>query len=191
MAKESKETKKVLERVYVIPLRSEWLKAPRYKRAKKAMRAIKEFLAKHMKVENRDMDKIKIDPWINRAIWMRGIRKPAHKITVKAIKDSEGIVKAEFVGLPPKFKADEAKLKKKIEKAKKKEEERAKEREKKKKEEKKEVKEEKSEEEKIEEKEKKDKEKLLHKEIAKEKGKIMAPQQHKERQEMKRMVLDK
>jgi len=89
MAKETKETKKVLERTYVIPLRSEWLKAPRYKRAKKAMRAIKEFLAKHMKVENRDMDKIKIDPWINRAIWMRGIRKPAHKITVKAIKDSE------------------------------------------------------------------------------------------------------
>jgi len=197
MAKETKEAKKVLERVYTIPLRKEWLKAPRYKRAKKAVRALKEFLAKHMKVENRELDKIKIDNWVNRALWLRGIKKPAHKITVRAIKDSDGVVKVEFVGLPKKFKAEDAKLRKKLEKAKKLEEEKAEEREKRKKEEEKAKAEkqkkeaEKSEEEKLEEKEKKEKEKMLRKEIAKEQPKPMATQQHRERQEMKRMVLDK
>lgn len=194
---EEKKIKIVLERTYTIPLRKEWLKAPRYKRAKKAMRAIKEFLARHMKVSNRDIDKIKVDPWINRAIWLRGIKKPAHKITVKASKDANDNVKVEFVGLPPKFKVDDEKLKKKIEKAKKIEETKSKEREKRKKEEEKakaekeKKEEEKTEEEKLEEKEKKEKEKILHKEIAKETGKIMAPQQHKEKKEMRRMALEK
>lgn len=198
MAKE-KEVKIVLERTYTIPLRKEWLKAPKYKRAKKAIKAIKEFLAKHMKVENRDLDKIKIDSWINRAIWLRGIKNPPHKITVKAIKDSEGIVKTEFVGLPPKFKVEEKKLKKKIEKAKKREEEKAKERkekEEKKEEEEKEKKEEKATiEEKLEEKEKKEKEKILHKEMLKPKESLIHEKTpvggKKEKKEMRRMALEK
>lgn len=197
----TKETKKILERVYTVPLRKEWLKTPKYKRAKKAVKALKEFIARHMKVENHDIEKIKVDPWVNRALWLRGIKKPAHKITIKAIKDSNGVVKVEFVGLPPKFKVEEAKLKKKIEKIKKLEEEKEKERERRKKEEEKvkiekekgeEKKEEaKTEEEKLEEKEKKEKEKMLRKEIIPEQPKIKAPQQHKEHKEMRRMALEK
>ncbi|MGB9707833.1 MAG: 50S ribosomal protein L31e [Candidatus Pacearchaeota archaeon] len=196
MVKE-KETKTVLERTYTIPLRKEWLKAPRYKRAKKAMRAIKEFLARHMKVSNRDLDKIKIDPWVNRALWLRGIKKPPHKITVKATKDANDNVKVEFVSLPNNFKVEDAKLKRKIEKVKKLEEEKSKEREKKKKEEakKKEEREkkeeEKTEEEKLEEKEEKEKEKMLRKEVLPEQPKIKQPQQHKEHKEMRRMTLEK
>ncbi|MCX8194097.1 MAG: 50S ribosomal protein L31e [Candidatus Pacearchaeota archaeon] len=195
--KEKKETKIVLERTYTVPLRKEWLKAPRYKRSKKAVKALKEFIAKHMKVPERDINKVKIDSWVNRAIWLRGIKKPPHKITIKAVKDSEGIVKVEFVGLPPKFKVQEELLKKKIEKARKREEE-AKEREKKKmeeekrkEEEKKKAEEAKTEEEKLEEKEKKEKEKILHKMVEKEQPKVMQPTQHKEKKEMRRMALEK
>lgn len=201
MVKE-KETKIVLERTYTVPLRKEWLKAPRWKRTKKAVKALKEFIAKHMKVPERDVNKVKIDSWVNKALWLRGIKKPPHKITVKAIKDSEGNVKVEFVGLPPKFKVQEEFLKKKIEKTRKREEEKAKEREKKKAEEeakkkaeeakkKEEVEEAKTEEEKLEEKEKKEKEKILHKEITKEKPKAIMPSQHKEKKEMRRMALEK
>ena len=55
MAKKKEEPKIVLERVYNVPLRKEFLKAPRYKRAKKAVTALKQFLVRHMK-----SDKIKI-----------------------------------------------------------------------------------------------------------------------------------
>lgn len=195
----TKETKIVLERTYTVPLRKELLKAPKYKRAKKAIKAVKEFLAKHMKVPERELNKIKLDIWLNRAIWMRGIKNPPYKITVKATKDAEGNVKAEFVSLPPKYKVQqEILLKKKAkEEAKKAEEEkRKKEEEAKKAEEKKieeEAKKEKEEEEKIEEKEK---EKILHKELpkplAEEKGvwKMVADGK-REKQEMRRKALKK
>ena len=39
-----------LEREYIVPLKRGSLKVPRYKRAKKAVKTLKEFLAKHMKV---------------------------------------------------------------------------------------------------------------------------------------------
>ncbi len=106
----------ILERIYTIPLKRETNKVAYYKRAKKAVKAIKVFLAKHMKVENRDIKKIKLSDNINQAIWSRSIKNPPQKITVKAIKDKEGIVKTEFVGLPKKFKSEEAKIKKLMEK---------------------------------------------------------------------------
>ena len=40
-----------MERIYNIPLRKEYQKAPRYKKSGKAMRAIKEFILKHTKVK--------------------------------------------------------------------------------------------------------------------------------------------
>lgn len=113
MAKKIKEKKVLLERTYVIPLKKEILKAVRYKKAKKAVKTIKIFLAKNMKVPNRDVNKIKLDSWLNRSIWIRGIKKPPYKVTVKATKNANGIVKAEFVGLPAKYKVEEAFLLKK------------------------------------------------------------------------------
>lgn len=169
MAEKEKKVEKVLERTYVIPLRKGWLKAPQHRRAKKAIRIVKEFLARHMKVENRDLSKVRLDGWLNQALWSRGIKSPPHKITVKATKDSNGDVYAEFVSLPKKFKAEDAFLKKKMDKAAKK---KAESREKKKKETKKEEKkEEKTEEEKLEEEKKKKEEKELRKEVHKHESK--------------------
>ena len=88
-----------LEREYVVPLRRGSLNVPRYKRAKKAVKILKEFLAKHMKVEDRDLKRVKIDIYLNNEIWFRGIKKPANKIKVKAIKKG-GIVYAELSEVP-------------------------------------------------------------------------------------------
>ncbi len=91
--------KEKLEREYVIPLRNKWKRVPRYKRANKAVKAIKEFLAKHMKIRDRDLKKIKIDRYLNEEIWFRGIRKPPSRIKVKAVKEND-VVKAELYELP-------------------------------------------------------------------------------------------
>lgn len=176
----TKEKTKILERTYTIPLRREWSKAPKKKRAKKAIKAIREFIARHMKLYDRDLKKIKIDPWVNRAIWVRGIKKPPQKITVKAVKYSDNEIFVEFVGLPKKFRKEEEFIKKKIEKEKKKKEV-------KKKEEKeiKEVKEkiEKEEREEMKEKEKleEEKEKILHKEILEPEKKFLKSEKKKEK----------
>ena len=106
-----------LEREYVIPLRREWSKVPRYKRAKKAGKAVKEFLARHMKVYDKDLDKIKLDKYVNEEIWHRGIKKPPVKIKVKAIKDSKGIVHVELSEMPEKLKFKKAKEEKREKKA--------------------------------------------------------------------------
>ncbi len=119
--KKSPEIKPELEREYIIPLRRKVQKVPRYKRAKKAIKVIREFLAKHMKVEERDLNKIKIDKWLNQEIWFRGIKKPPIKIKVKASK-IEGIVKVELIDIPEKVKFDiarEEKLKEEVKKVKK------------------------------------------------------------------------
>jgi len=96
MAKKAEVKTDKIEREYVIPLRVEWRKVPRYKRAAKAAKAIKEFLAKHMKVRDRDLKKVKLDIYLNETIWARGIKKPPSKIKVKAIKEGN-VVRAELV----------------------------------------------------------------------------------------------
>tara|TARA_Y100000034_G_C6902643_1_gene417848 strand:- start:2891 stop:3658 length:768 start_codon:yes stop_codon:yes gene_type:complete len=101
---EKKEVKSELAREYIVPLRFKVNKVPRYKRAKKAIKVLKEFIAKHMKVEDRDLNKVKVDKFLNNEIWFRGIKKPPAKIKVKAVKDSEGIVRVELVDIPEKVK---------------------------------------------------------------------------------------
>jgi len=81
-----------LERIYTINL-SRALSVPRKKRAPRALRLIREFAARHMKVEAED---VKIEPEVNEAIWRRGIEKPPRRITVKMVKE-EGAVR---VSLP-------------------------------------------------------------------------------------------
>ena len=126
-AKKKEEEKVILEREYIIPLRRKCLKTARYRRAKKAIRVLKEFLARHMKVEERDLNKIKIDKWLNNEIWFRGIKNPPAKIKVKAKKFDSGVVEAELAEFPEKIKwkiEKEKKLEKaekKLEKAEKKE----------------------------------------------------------------------
>jgi len=104
-----------LERVYNVPLRRQWKKAPLYRRAKKAVKTLKEFLAKHMKT---DLEKVKIGKYANLKIWERGIRNPPHHIKVVAKKDEEGNVFAELEGAPAEEKKEEKKPKKKEKKTK-------------------------------------------------------------------------
>jgi large subunit ribosomal protein L31e len=82
-----------LERAYNVPLRREWLKVPAYKRAKRAIKALRAFLSKHMK-----SDDVKLGKHINHKIWERGIKSPPHHVKVNAIKGDDGIVRAELEG---------------------------------------------------------------------------------------------
>ena len=75
----------VLEREYNIPLRREFCKVPKYKRAKKSIKAIKEYISRHMKTDN-----VKLDLAINLAVWKNGITNPPHHIKVKAKKYEDG-----------------------------------------------------------------------------------------------------
>ncbi len=83
----------MLERTYNVPLRKEFQKAPKYKRAKKAGAALKEFLAKHMKSEN-----IKIGRSLNMKVWEKGIKNPPHHVQVEVKKFEDGKVTAELAG---------------------------------------------------------------------------------------------
>ena len=65
------------KRTYIIPLRREWLKVPRWRRSKRAVDALHSYLEKHTKVEN-----VKISNWLNQAIWKDGGKNPPAKIEV-------------------------------------------------------------------------------------------------------------
>ncbi len=108
MAKKDTEPKITLERTYIIPLRREWLKVPEYKRANKAVKAIKQFLVRHMKVYDRDTRRVKIDLLLNNELRFRGMRKPPAKIKIKAVKYDNDIVKVELAEIPKiiKYKLD-------------------------------------------------------------------------------------
>ncbi|MBI2101328.1 60S ribosomal protein L31 [Candidatus Woesearchaeota archaeon] len=104
MAKKEEASKIILERTYNIPLRRETLKAPSYRKAKKAITAIREFIGRHMKSEN-----IAIGRYLNLKIWEHGIKNPPHHVKVTASKDDKGKVFVELVGAPKEAKAEEKK----------------------------------------------------------------------------------
>jgi len=122
MAEKIKEDKVILEREYTVPLRRKFANTPQYKRVPKAIKVLKQFLAKHMKVDERDTDKIKLDMYLNLEMWHRGIRKPLAKIKVKARKFESGIVRVELVDIPEAIKWKMEKHKKQTDKVGKKEE---------------------------------------------------------------------
>ncbi|MBT3404687.1 50S ribosomal protein L31e [archaeon] len=106
-----KKTSNVLEREYVIPLRARYQHVARYKKTPKAIKTVKEFLVKHMKIYDRDLNKIKIDKYLNEFLWARGIKNPPHKVKVKAIKNGE-TVKVELVEFSTKLKFKKARAEK-------------------------------------------------------------------------------
>lgn len=91
-----------IEREYVIPLREKIRSVPIYKKTPKAVKTVKEFVAKHMRVKDRDLKKVKLDSYLNEALWFRGIRKPINKIKVKVVKDGD-IVRVYAMDLPSKI----------------------------------------------------------------------------------------
>jgi len=74
-----------MERIYVIPLRKV-KNVPRTIRSPRAVRLVKEFIKKHMKAEE-----INIDSSVNEKLWERGIKKPPSKIKVKTTEE-DGII---------------------------------------------------------------------------------------------------
>ncbi|MEJ2267785.1 MAG: hypothetical protein P8X70_01780, partial [Nanoarchaeota archaeon] len=86
------------------------------KKANKAIKTIKEFLVKHMKIYDRDLKKIKVDKFLNEFVWFRGIRNPPHKVKVKAIKEGE-IVRVELAEMPDKLKFKKVREEKRDKKA--------------------------------------------------------------------------
>jgi large subunit ribosomal protein L31e len=102
------EQKIVEERIYTIPLRKDWVKTSRVKRANRAVNVIKSFLSRHM-----HSDIIKISPEVNDVIWKRGAKKPPAKIKVKVTKDDKGVVE---VMLPETVKHKEEKKEEKAKK---------------------------------------------------------------------------
>jgi large subunit ribosomal protein L31e len=83
-----------MERNYNIPLRKEFSKVPRYKKSSKSIRAIKEFIIKHMKV-----DEVVIGKYLNQEVWKNGPKNPPSKVSVKAVKE-DNKVKVELIGAP-------------------------------------------------------------------------------------------
>ncbi len=105
-----------IEKEFTISLREKCRSVPRYKKANKAIKTIKEFLVRHMKVYDRDLNKIKIDRYVNEVVWARGIKKPPAKIKVKAIKEGD-IVRVELASMPEKLKFKKARVEKRDAKA--------------------------------------------------------------------------
>ena len=106
MAKKKEETSKpVLERTYNIPLRRETLKVPFESKANKAVKAVRQFISKHMKSKD-----LKLGQYLNLRIWEHGMKNPPHHIKVTAIKDDKGKVLVELADAPKEMpKVDEQK----------------------------------------------------------------------------------
>lgn len=87
------ETRK-LKREYIISLRREWLKVPIYKRTRYAVKAVRRFIQRHLKVED-----VRIGGELNLRLWERGNRKPPHKVKVSAEVKEEGKERYAIVNL--------------------------------------------------------------------------------------------
>ncbi len=102
-------------RTYTIPLRKEFLKTPKWRRAEKAVSTVRSFVTQHSKSEE-----VKIGRWLNEAIWHRGAKNPPSRVRVE-VKKEELIASVELSELPRQAKKLQAKetpaeLPKKVEK---------------------------------------------------------------------------
>mgnify|MGYP005870958647 CR=1 FL=1 len=95
------------EKILTIPLRKT-RSVPKSQRSSRAVKEIREFVARHMRAAEGMSDeekervahpteKIWIDSKVNEVIWSRGIEKPPAEIRVRAIKFEDGLIE---VSLP-------------------------------------------------------------------------------------------
>jgi len=95
--KEEAEEEIVEERIYTIPLSRAWISPPK-KRAPRAVRIVRSFIQKHMKIkteveeEGEEPEKLVLSNEVNQKIWSRGIKEPPRNIRVRAVKDKEGVI---------------------------------------------------------------------------------------------------
>jgi len=73
-------------REMIINIRKYVIKAPLQRRAKKAIKVLRELIKKVVKKDN-----IKISAKLNEYIWARGIKKPPTKIPVKIIEKEDRV----------------------------------------------------------------------------------------------------
>ncbi len=102
--------KEFKERVYNIPLRKEFMKVPRWKRAKRSIIAVKKFVEKHTRIDN-----ILIGNELNNTLWKSGSKNPPSKIKVFVQKTSEDTVFVNTFGSPKKIIKKKKEEKEKIE----------------------------------------------------------------------------
>lgn len=88
MATKKETTTTVLERTYNVPLRKEYQKAPNWKRTGKAVVALREFIAHHMKSKD-----VRVEKEVNEQLWKHGIKNPPHHVKVTASKNDKGAVR--------------------------------------------------------------------------------------------------
>ncbi|GAB6101500.1 hypothetical protein JCM16138_07230 [Thermococcus atlanticus] len=84
------------EVMITVPLRKIKKKVPRWKRAPRAAKFLKEFVAKQAKAE-----RVIIGPEVNEKIWERGIEKPPSRIRVRVRVEEEEGARIAYVNLPP------------------------------------------------------------------------------------------
>ena len=91
-----------IERIYTVPLRRAFSKAPNWRRTERAVNELRSFMQKHMKCDN-----VKIGKHLNLEMWSKGRKNPPARIQVKAIKDKEkvkdvevDVVRVELVNAP-------------------------------------------------------------------------------------------
>lgn len=98
--KAEEEEEIVEERIYTVPLGKAWIMPPN-KRTPRAMRMLRSFMVKHMKLEARKEGEVEegeepkqliISNEVNVKMWERGVEKPPRKIRVRAAKDKDGNV---------------------------------------------------------------------------------------------------
>ncbi|MDG6985650.1 MAG: 60S ribosomal protein L31 [Nitrososphaerota archaeon] len=92
----SEEKTEELTRTYVVPLGVVY-EAPPYRRAKKAVMAIRDFATRHMKA-----NQVSIDVEVNELIWAKGIKHPPRRITLEMQRDEDGVVKVKLPAAPEK-----------------------------------------------------------------------------------------
>jgi len=76
-----KEVKPIDVKVFTIPLRKAFRKS-RGKRTSYAVKLIKEFLRRHLKMKPKDDKTIKLGKYLNEKLWERGIKKPPRRVRV-------------------------------------------------------------------------------------------------------------
>ena len=76
-------------RIYIVPLRKQFILVPRWRRSKQAMKILREFILKHTKA-----DKVNISQWISEEVWKHGGKNPPGKLKVKVtLKETEKEIK--------------------------------------------------------------------------------------------------
>lgn len=83
-----------LKREYVIPLRRKTRTAPTWRRTKKAVSVLKDFVKKHMKTDN-----VIVCPELNEHLWGKGIKNPPGKVEVIVLKATFGNEEKTIVNL--------------------------------------------------------------------------------------------